>query len=228
MMIGFLPAIFNQPIGQPIVPKTPFWKAAAFAAGLGLSTVSYSVHAAPATGGDTVQGLYNALLSTMKNGRTLGQSGRFTQLAPVIRRTFDIASMARLSIGPSWTSLSDAQRQQAIESFGRYISAIYADRFDSYNGQKLEVIGEQPAPAGVMVKSQIIKASGEPVKVDYMMRRNGDSWLISDIYLDGAISEVATRRSEFAAILRTDGIDGLIAALNRKADILTGTTAKAL
>ena len=38
------------------------------------------------------------------------------------------------------------------------------------------------------------------------MRRNGDSWLISNIYLDGAISEVATRRSEFAAILRTDGI----------------------
>ena len=79
-----------------------------------------------------------------------------------------------------------------------------------------------------MVRSQIIKASGEPVKVDYMMRRNGDGWLISDIYLDGAISEVATRRSEFAAILRSDGIDGLVAALNRKADNLTGTTAKVL
>jgi hypothetical protein len=38
---------------------------------------------------------------------------------------------------------------------------------------------------------------------------------------------VATRRSEFAAILRTDGVDGLIAALNRKADMLTGTMAKA-
>ena len=86
------------------------------------------------------------------------------------------------------------------ESYGRYISAIYADRFDSYAGQKLEVTGEQPAPAGVMVKSQIIKANGDAVKVDYMMRRNADSWLISDIYLDSAISEVATRRSEFAAI----------------------------
>jgi len=60
-----------------------------------------------------------------------------------------------------------------------------------------------------------------------MMRKNGDAWLISDIYLDGAISEVATRRSEFAAILRNEGIDGLIAALNRKANVLTGTTAKA-
>jgi hypothetical protein len=65
-----------------------------------------------------------------------------------------------------------------------------------------------------MVHSQIIKANGEPVKVDYVMRRNGEGWLISDIYLDGAISEVATRRSEFAAILKNDGIDGLIAALN--------------
>ena len=58
------------------------------------------------------------------------------------------------------------------------------------------------------------------------MRRNGDSWLISDIYVDGAISEVATRRSEFAAIMKKEGIDGLIAALNRKADILTATAAK--
>jgi len=188
--------------------------------------LSYPVHAAPASGGDTVQGLYDALLNTMKNGRTLGQSGRFTQLDPVIRRSFDVASMARLSVGPSWAGLTEAQRQQVTESFGRYISATYADRFDSYAGQKLEVTGEQPAPYGVMVKSQIIKANGEPVKVDYMMRRNGEGWLISDIYLDGAISEVATRRSEFNAILKKDGIAGLIAALNRKADILTATTAR--
>ena len=209
------------------LPKKTMWKAAALAAGLGLAMLSCPVHAAPTSGGDTVQGLYDALLATMKNGRTLGQSGRFTQLEPVIRRSFDIASMARLSVGPSWASLSEGQRQQVTESFARYISAIYADRFDSYAGQKLQVTGEQPAAAGVMVKSQIIKANGEPVNIDYMMRRNGETWLISDIYLDGAISEVATRRSEFAAILRNEGIDGLIAALNRKADVLTGTMAKA-
>jgi hypothetical protein len=40
-------------------------------------------------------------MHTMKNGRILGQSGRFAQLDPVIRRSFDIASMARLSIGSS-------------------------------------------------------------------------------------------------------------------------------
>src|SRR5207249_3837944 len=210
-----------------IVPNAPARKALCLAAMLAAaSALPYPVHAAPASGGDTVQGLYDALLSTMKNGRTLGQSGRFTQLEPVIRTTFDIPLMARLSVGLSWATLTEAQRQQVTGSLGRYISAIYADRFDSYAGQKLQVTGEQPNAAGTMVRSQIVKANGDPVNVDYMMRRNGNSWLISDVYLDGAISEVATRRSEFGAILKNEGIDGLIAALNRKADILTGTTAR--
>jgi phospholipid transport system substrate-binding protein len=213
-------------VRKPIVSKAPVRKAATLAAVLGLAMVSYPANAAPASGGDTVQSLYDALLSTMKNGRTLGQSGRFKQLEPVIRRTFDIPSMARLSVGSSWATLTEAQRQQVTESLGRYISAIYADRFDSYAGQRLQVTGEQLAAAGVMVRSQIVKTNGELVTVNYMMHRNGTSWLISDIHLDGAISEVATRHSEFA-ILKSQGIDGLIAALNRKADILTATTAKA-
>src|SRR5271163_559861 len=227
MTIRSFLSIVNQAVGQPIVPKMPLCKAVAFAAGLGLSMLSYPVHAAPTSSGDTVQGLYDALLSTMKNGRTLGQSGRFTQLEPVIRRSFDISSMARLAVGPSWAGMTEAQRQEMTESFGRYISAIYADRFDSYAGQKLEVTGEQPNAGGVTVRSQIVKANGEPVKVDYLMRKSGDAWLISDIYLDGAISEVATLRSEFAGKLKAGGVDGLIAALNRKADMLTGTMAKA-
>ena len=227
MAIGNFQAIFAYHNEAPIAAKKPLWKHAAFAAGLGLSILSYPVHAAQVSSSGTVESLYQALLSTMKNGRILGQSGRFARLEPVILRNFDITSMARLSVGPTWISLSETQRQQMSESFGRYIAAIYADRFDSYEGQKLEVTGEQAALSGVMVRSQIIKANGEPVEVDYMMHRGSDGWLISDIYLDGTISEVATRRSEFAAILRRDGIDGLIAALNRKADMLTATTAKA-
>src|SRR5215469_7309681 len=206
-----------------LMSRAPFRKTRAFgaagvAAAMALAVLSQPASAASASGSETVQGLYDTLLNTMKNGRTLGQSGRFVQLEPVVRRTFDIASMARLSVGPSWATMSDPQRQQVIDGFGRYISAIYADRFDSYSGQKLQVTDEQPATAGLMVHSQIVKANGEPVKINYLMRKSGDAWLISDVYLDGAISEVATRRSEFAAILRNEGIDGLIAALNRKAD----------
>src|SRR5437868_13473429 len=116
--------------------------------------------------------------------------------------------MTRLSVGASWAGLSEAQRQQLTDSFCRYISAIYADRFDSYAGQKLQVTGEQPNASGVMVRSQIIKANGEPVNAAYMMRRNGDTWLISDTYRHGAINEVATRSAEIRAVRAYDGIDG--------------------
>jgi phospholipid transport system substrate-binding protein len=200
---------------------------AGVALALALSSVPRPSFAAPTGGGAVVQSLYYTLLSTMKEGGRLGVSGRFAQVAPVIRQIFDLPLMTRLSVGPTWATLNDAQRQQAIDSFGRYISATYAERFDSYNGQRLEVTGQEPAAAGVIVRSRIIKADGEPVEVDYLMHGSGGAWLITDIYLDGSISEVATRRSEFAAIIRSQGVGGLIAALNRKADMLTGTTARA-
>jgi hypothetical protein len=37
---------------------------------------------------------------------------------------------------------------------------------------------------------------------------------------DSAISELATRRSQCSALLRSGGIDALIASLNKKADDL--------
>jgi phospholipid transport system substrate-binding protein len=202
-------------------------KAVGFAAMLAFASVAYQGPAAASDGGATVQSLYATLLSTMKNGSVLGGSGRYAQLAPAIRRSFDLPFMARLAFGPGWDGLTSAQQQQVTESYGRYISAVYADRFDSYHGQKLDVTGERTNPYGVIVTSRIIKADGDPVEVDYLMRQNGGAWLIGDIYLDGSISEVATHRSEFAAILRDQGVDGLIEALNRKADMLTGTTARA-
>lgn len=214
-------------MNRPTVPGLRIIKFAALIVTVALVGVPRPGSATTTGGGATVQGLYDTLLSAMKNGRTLGQSGRFAALAPVIRRTFDLPLMTRLSVGPSWTSLNEARRRQLIDSFGRYISAIYADRFDSWNGEKLQVTGEEPNGAGILVRSQIIKSNGEPVKVDYAMHQSGGTWLISDIYLDGTISELATRRSEFAAIIRNQGIDGLIQSLNRKADMLTGTTARA-
>jgi hypothetical protein len=60
----------------PENPSARLWKAIAFAGGVVLGLYSGPLHAAPSCGGDAVQGLYDALLSTMKSGKALGQSGR--------------------------------------------------------------------------------------------------------------------------------------------------------
>jgi ABC-type transporter MlaC component len=51
---------------------------------------------------------------------------------------------------------------------------------------------------------------------------NDTSWQIRDVYLAGTISELATRRSDFAATLRSGGIEALILRLNKKVDDLIG------
>jgi phospholipid transport system substrate-binding protein len=174
-----------------------------------------------------VRGFYDALLTTMRNGPTLGQSGRYARLAPVVDRVFDVPSMTRLAMGPSWATLSPAQQQQLVEAFRHYVAATYADRFDSYSGQQLQVTGERPYNADVIVQTKIVKSDGDTTTLDYLMRQNQGSWQISDVYLDGTISQLAIQRSEFYSILRRDGVDGLVMALNRKVDLLGKGVAKA-
>ena len=169
---------------------------------------------------DTVRGFYGVLLGTMRDGRTLGQSGRYARLAPVVDRTFDIPTMTRLAIGPSWGTLSPAQQQQLLGAFAHYVAATYADRFDSYSGEQLQVNGERANGADVMVQTRIAKSNGETTRLDYLVRQDQGSWRISDVYLDGTISQLAVHRSEFHSILQREGVDGLVMALNRKVDLL--------
>lgn len=180
-------------------------------------------HAAAAvTGGgaDTVRAFYSTLLDTMREGPRLGAQGRYARLAPTIAQTFDIPLMTRLAVGPDWNSLTSAEQGQVTQAFERYVAAVYAERFDSYSGEQLKVTGEEASPAGTVILSQIVKSNGEPVHINYLMRQNGGAWQIADVYLNGTISEIATRRSEFGSILKTRGINGLIQALNSKAAAL--------
>ncbi len=168
-----------------------------------------------------VRNFYDVLLATMKRADTLGQSGRYAALAPLVNSLFDVQSMARLAVGPAWDTLTQSQQQQLTSAFGRYVSATYADRFNSYSGEQLQVTGDEPYSGGVIVETKIVRAGQEPVTINYMMRQHQGIWQISDVYLDGTISQLATQRSEFHAILSREGVDGLISALVRKTDLLT-------
>jgi phospholipid transport system substrate-binding protein len=188
---------------------------------IGCLIASAPVVAAGANGAsDVVRLFYGQLLDTMQHAAALGAKGRYEKLQPIVLDTFDVPFMTRLSVGPPWATLPVKQKRRAAKAFGRYITAVYATRFDGYSGEQFQVVSEQKIKHGMMVRSQIVKSDGEPVSINYVLHDNDIGWQIRDVYLAGTISELATRRSEFAAILRTDGIDGLIAALNKKADDL--------
>jgi len=173
----------------------------------------------------TIQGFYATLLDTMKHAGALGQKGRYEALAPAIRGSFDLAGMAQMAVGPAWRSFSPEQQQNVAAAFARYTIATYADRFDGYGGERLEVTGERSTQFGTIVQSRIVKSDGEPISIDYLMHRQGDGWRIADVYLTGTVSQVAALRSQFVAVLAQHGVEGLIATLNQKADMLVASSA---
>ena len=182
-----------------------------------------SAAATPGPGpSEVVKNLYGELLDTMQHAAALGAKGRYRKLEPTILRTYDVPFMAKLTIGPLWAGLTPDKKQQAAKAYGRYITAVYASQFDGYAGEKLEVLGEQKIKRGMLVQSHIVKSNGEPVTLNYLVHDNEIGWQIRDVYETGTISQLAVQRSDFTQILRTGGIDGLIAALNKKADDLQG------
>jgi phospholipid transport system substrate-binding protein len=114
------------------------------------------------------------------------------------------------------------QKQGASQAFGRYIAATYATRFDDFSGEQFQILGEQQVEHGTIVKTQLVKADGEKVIINYAVHDNDTSWQIRDVYLAGTISELATRRSDFTSTLRSGGIEALILRLNKKVDDLVG------
>jgi len=159
----------------------------------------------------------------MKNSAALGDKGRYQALAPAVERAFDVGYMTQRAVGTAWVTFSPAQQQRVTQAFARYITATYADRFDSYGGEKFEVNGERASSFGMIVQSRLVKSDGEPVGIDYLMRESDGSWQIADVYLAGTISQLATLRSQFSSILARQGVDGLIAMLNEKADMLVAS-----
>jgi phospholipid transport system substrate-binding protein len=168
---------------------------------------------------EVLRGFYQVLLENMKDGHSLGESGRLARLAPLVDRDFDIPGMTKLAVGASWANISPTEQQRLIAAFGHYVAATYADQFDSYSGQQLQVTGERPYGPDVLVETKIVKANGESTRLDYLMRQ-GSGGRISDVYLDGSISQLAVHHSEFHSILQREGVDGLVMALNRKVDLL--------
>jgi phospholipid transport system substrate-binding protein len=168
-----------------------------------------------------IDSLYGALLDTMKQAKQLGLKGRYDKLAPVLAKTYDLAVMSQIAVGPSWSALSAAQQQGIVQAFARMTTATYASRFDGFSGERFEVLEAIDRPNGdKIVKTQIIQSDGKAVALNYLLRKIGGEWKVIDVYLNGTISELATRRAEFGAVLKSGGADALVSSLTRQGDKL--------
>jgi phospholipid transport system substrate-binding protein len=169
-----------------------------------------------------VDALHENLISVMKAADKLGYEGRFEQLEPVISDLFDIPFMAEKSIGRYWKTVDEENRAHLLATFERFTVANYAGRFTGYSGQFFETVKEQASTHGtVMVYSRLVSDNGDTVQLNYRLRpTKDDGWRIIDVLLNGTVSELALRRSEYSSLIRREGFAALMSALNQRIDDL--------
>lgn len=160
-----------------------------------------------------------ALIDAMRNAETLGYQGRYDALAPVLERSFDFPFMARVAVGRHWRKMTEAERARLVDTFARLSIATFAARFKGYSGESFKIMGEEQRPRGtILVLNRLVKGDGGSVDLNLLMREAKNGWRIVDVFLDAKFSELAIKRSEYTAVVKRDGVEGLIAIMERKID----------
>jgi phospholipid transport system substrate-binding protein len=167
-----------------------------------------------------VQSLNASLLQSMHAGAAISMNERFQQLGPVIEKVFALPLVTRLSVGPGWTNLSPDQQKALIAAFTRYTIANYAHNFRDFDGQRF-AIDDNVSTRGQdkVVRTQIIPAHDTPSTLLYRMHEVDGVWRIIDVDYNG-VSELISRRTDWAVALASGGAAGLIAHLNQVSDDL--------
>jgi phospholipid transport system substrate-binding protein len=197
-----------------------------------VSTLSLLLILAPGSGNAeeppasvVVGELHTVLIQSMQQADSLGYQGRYDKIAPVLSETFDIEFMAEKSVGRHWKRLGEEEKQRWRDTFARLTTANYAGRFNAFSGQSFETMGEEPAAHGTMVvRTKLVLPDDDDVQLNYRLRETENGWRIVDVYLNGTVSELALRRSEYSAVLKREGFETLLAQLGQKADDLANGT----
>jgi phospholipid transport system substrate-binding protein len=129
----------------------------------------------------------------------------------------DFEEAARLAVGRAWAQATPEQRKKLVEEFRKMLVRTYSNAISAYEGQTMKVlpVRMKPGDTEVTVHNQYIRAGGTPLPVDYQMHKTDQGWKIYDITVEG-VSLVLTYRSEFDAVVKQQGIDGLIKRLEEK------------
>jgi len=164
-----------------------------------------------------VEKLHATLLDIMKRADELGFDGRLELVRPILSETFDLAFVGEKVVGNHWKKLSEDEQRRWIEKFSHLTAANYAGRFSGYGGESFRTIGEEDAARDTrVVLTELLIPSEEDVQLNYRLIQTPAGWRIIDVYLNGTVSELALRRSEYSATLKRDGFDKLTAAVDDK------------
>ena len=170
---------------------------------------------------EVVETFNGDLLDLLRKSGELDQQGRSALLKPSLQTHFDLDFMAQKVLGRGWKKLTPEQQIIWRDSFTGLMTENYAGRFVGWSDQSFETIDESEAGHGtVLVRTKLHVPGDEDVSLDYRLRETPTGWRVIDVFLNGTVSELALRRAEYSGVLKREGFDALILAVDGKREEL--------
>ncbi len=158
---------------------------------------------------------------------SLSNENRQEIFRDMLSEGFAIPGIARFVMGRYWREASADERDEYFHLFEDVIVSLWANRFSEYSGQEFRITEAIPARSAredekaVLVRSLFWTDPNNPVRLDWRVANKGDVYKITDVLVAG-VSMATTYRDEFSAVMRRNGVAGLLTELrNRSSDIRT-------
>jgi phospholipid transport system substrate-binding protein len=170
-----------------------------------------------------VQGLVDDIWATLNSDGVDG-SARVDRLMGVLEQRTDVALISRLALGRYWNQLPEAQREDYQQLFRAVVIRSLARRLNGYAEdakgpieERFQILGSASAGKDdTLVRSKVFPRNGQPLALDWRLREGASGPAIIDLIVEGA-SLLVSQRSEFAAVIERNNLDGLLAELRARA-----------
>lgn len=119
--------------------------------------------------------------------------------------------MTALAVGRHWRNATPEQQQALIREFRQMLVRTYLSALTIYKNARVDVKGARAGNSGdeVDVRTEVTLPGQKPIPLDFSFEHTAAGWKVYDIAVDG-ISFINNHRNQFNAIVRKEGIDGLI------------------
>lgn len=169
-----------------------------------------------------IKRLLSDVLETIKHDKAIRAGDTAKMVALVDSRIMPNVNFQRMTasaVGPAWRQASPDQQKRLQEEFKILLVNAYAGALAQFKDQTISM---KPLTAAtddkeVLVRAEI-KGSGETLQLDYRLEKSpglGAGWRIYNLKVMG-VWLVETYRSQFAQVMDTKGVEGLIGTLSER------------
>ncbi len=191
----------------------------------GLAFSSYAQTKPDAMGApnEFVQQVADQVLAALKSDAAVkaGDTARINQIVDeLILPYVNFEKTTRLAAGRNWRDATPEQKAALVKAFRGTLARTYSGAFtrvDAGTAMKTLPFRGDAGASDVVVKSQVMQSSNtQPIALDYRLEKTAEGWKIYDLNVEN-IWLIENYRNQFTQEISKSGIDGLIAALNKRA-----------